>query len=115
MRTPPAIRKFENIVLKPHAGQFVIDELPTLVLCSAGWVYGGVEGLPLTVLVASVSLLLSLFCSTVSSICAGYVIASVRSSLSASMGFYAARWIIWNCTALWTSGNTKVSSSSSAV
>ncbi len=60
MRTPPAIRKFETVVLKPHAGQFVIDELPTLVLCCAGWVYGGMEGLPLTALAASVSLLLSL-------------------------------------------------------
>ncbi len=60
MRTPTAIRKFESVVLKPHAGQFVIDELPMLVLCCVGWVYGGMEGLPLTALAASVSLLLSL-------------------------------------------------------
>ena len=33
----------------PHTGQFIIDELPTLLLCTAAWVYGGMEGLPLTV------------------------------------------------------------------
>ena len=32
----------------PHTGQFIIDELPTLLLCTAAWVYGGMEGLPLT-------------------------------------------------------------------
>lgn len=49
-----------GIVLQPHAGQFVINELPTLVLCGAVWVYGGMEGLPLTTLAVPVALLLSL-------------------------------------------------------
>lgn len=49
-----------TIVIQPHAGQFVIDELPTLVLCCAVWVYGGMEGLPLTVLAVPVAVLFSL-------------------------------------------------------
>lgn len=51
---------FQSIVLQPHAGQFVIDELPAIVLCCAAWVYGGMEGLPLTALAVSVAALLSL-------------------------------------------------------
>lgn len=39
-------RSYRTYTFTPHAGQFVIDELPTLVLCCAGWVYGGMEGLP---------------------------------------------------------------------
>lgn len=49
-----------NIVLRPHTGQFFIDELPTLVPCCAVWVYGGMEELPLTVLAMPVAALLSL-------------------------------------------------------
>lgn len=60
MMTPQAIRNIQGVVLQPHAGQFFIDELPTLVLCCAGWVYGGMEGLPLTALAVPVALLLSL-------------------------------------------------------
>ena len=60
MMTPQTIGNIQGVVLQPHAGQFVIDELPTLVLCCAGWVYGGMEGLPLTALAVPVALLLSL-------------------------------------------------------
>ena len=60
MMTPQTLRNIQGIVLQPHAGQFAIDELPTLVLCCAGWVYGGMEGLPLTTLAVPVALLLSL-------------------------------------------------------
>lgn len=38
-----------SLAYTPHTGQFIIDELPTLLLCTAAWVYGGMEGLPLTV------------------------------------------------------------------
>ena len=38
----------------------VIDQLPAIVLCCAAWVYGGMEGLPLTALAVSVAALLSL-------------------------------------------------------
>lgn len=38
-----------SLTYTPHTGQFIIDELPTLLLCTATWVYGGMEGLPLTV------------------------------------------------------------------
>ena len=51
---------YETIVIHPHAGQFVIDELPTLVLCCAMWGYGGMEDLPLTALAVPVAVLLSL-------------------------------------------------------
>lgn len=51
---------FQSIVLQPHAGQFVIDELPAIVLCCTAWVYGGMEGLPLTALAVPVAALLSL-------------------------------------------------------
>lgn len=51
---------FQSIVLQPHAGQFVIDELPAIVLCCTAWVYGGMEGLPLTALAVSVAALLAL-------------------------------------------------------
>lgn len=60
MMTPQTIGNMRGIVLQPHAGQFVINELPTLVLCGAVWVYGGMEGLPLTALAVPVALLLSL-------------------------------------------------------
>lgn len=60
MMTPQTIGNMRGIVLQPHAGQFVINELPTLVLCGAVWVYGGMEGLPLTTLAVPVALLLSL-------------------------------------------------------
>lgn len=50
MMTDAPTGHFQSIVLQPHAGQFVIDELPAIVLCCAAWVYGGMEGLPLTAL-----------------------------------------------------------------
>lgn len=60
MTTPQPIGHVQGIVLQPHTGQFVINELPTLVLCCAGWVYGGMEELPLTAFAVPVALLLSL-------------------------------------------------------
>ena len=53
MMTDAPTGHFQSIVLQPHAGQFVIDELPAIVLCCAAWVYGGMEGLPLTALAVS--------------------------------------------------------------
>ena len=47
------------IELRPHAGQFFIDELPLLLLCVAAWVYGDMEHLPLGGLATAVALLLS--------------------------------------------------------
>ena len=54
-------RLFRTHVFVPHTGQFVINELPFLVLCCAGWVFGGIDGLPFTTLSMWVALLLSLF------------------------------------------------------
>ena len=55
-----SIQDERNILLRPHAGQFVIDELPTLVLCCAMWGYGGMEDLPLTAVAVPVAGLLTL-------------------------------------------------------
>lgn len=50
---------FRTVVLQPHLLQFVIDELPLLLLCPAGLAYGGMEK-PLSGLALAVSLLLGL-------------------------------------------------------
>ena len=50
----------KTIVIHPHTGQFIINELPTLVLCGTVWVYGGMEGLPLTAIATVIALMLSL-------------------------------------------------------
>ena len=49
------IMHFRNVVLQPHAGQFVIDELPLILACMAGLVYGGIENMPLGGIAAAVS------------------------------------------------------------
>lgn len=54
MMTARPTGDFQRIELRPHAGQFVIDELPAIMLCCAAWVYGGMEGLPLTALAVPV-------------------------------------------------------------
>ena len=60
MSTPYPIQDIQDIILRPHAGQFVIDEWPLMSACAAGLVYGGMEGLPLNGLAAAVSLFLLL-------------------------------------------------------
>ena len=39
MIQPQTIRHFQTVTLRPHWMQFVINELPWLVLCGAGWGY----------------------------------------------------------------------------
>ena len=60
MTMPYTIQDVRNIILRPHAGQFVIDELPLIFMCMAGLVYGGMEGLPLSSMARVVSLFLLL-------------------------------------------------------
>ena len=36
-----SIQDERNILLRPHTGQFVIDELPLMFVCMAGLVDGG--------------------------------------------------------------------------
>ena len=60
MNTSHPIPNDRNIVLRPHAGQFVIDELPLMAICAAGLVYGGIEDMPLGAMAAAVSLFLLL-------------------------------------------------------
>lgn len=52
--------RFQSIVLQPHQIQFVIDELPSIIVCAAGWIYGGMEGRPFTAFAVWVAVLLSL-------------------------------------------------------
>lgn len=59
MPNQPIVR-FQSIVLQPHRMQFVIDELPAIIVCAAGWIYGGMEERPFTAFAVSVAVLLSL-------------------------------------------------------
>lgn len=59
MPNQPIVR-FQSIVLQPHRMQFVIDELPAITVCAAGWIYGGMEGRPFTAFAVWVAVLLSL-------------------------------------------------------
>lgn len=52
--------RFQSIVLQPHRIQFVIDELPAIIVCAAGWIYGGMEGRPFTAFAVWGAVLLSL-------------------------------------------------------
>ncbi|MCD8287893.1 MAG: PH domain-containing protein [Porphyromonadaceae bacterium] len=54
------LQKRQAVTLKPRSMQFVIDELPLLLLCAAGFVYGGMEEMPLARLATILALLLSL-------------------------------------------------------
>lgn len=60
MTTPYSIQDVRNITLWPHAGQFVIDELPLIFMCMAGLVYGGMEGMPLGSMATVIALFLFL-------------------------------------------------------
>lgn len=51
----PPIQDNRNILLRPHAGQFVIDELPLIFVCMAGLVYGGIEAVPMGGVATTVS------------------------------------------------------------
>lgn len=59
MPNQPIVR-FQSIVLQPHQMQFVIDELPAIIVCVAGWIYGGMEGQPFSSFAVWVAVLLSL-------------------------------------------------------
>ena len=43
--------RYRTVRIKPHAMQFVINELPLLLLCPIGLIYAGMDGLPLTHLI----------------------------------------------------------------
>ena len=60
MMTDAPTGHFQSIVLQPHAGQFVIDELHLVSVCVAGLVYGGMEAMPLCGMATAVSLFLLL-------------------------------------------------------
>lgn len=50
----------QDLVLRPHKTQFIIDELPSIVLCCAGGIYGGMDSVPCPVIGAILFLCLSL-------------------------------------------------------
>lgn len=52
--------RYRTVRIKPHAMQFVINELPLLLLCPIGLIYAGMDGLPLTHLILALTLILSL-------------------------------------------------------
>lgn len=51
-------RYFHDVVLRPHTAQFVIDNLPVMLLCIIALTYGGMENMPLGSLAIGVALLL---------------------------------------------------------
>ena len=60
MRATSSLSQPESLELKPHRMQFVIDNLPSLVVCCAGGIYGGMEGVPYPVVGVAVFLCLML-------------------------------------------------------
>lgn len=52
--------RYREITVRPSAVQFIIDELPLLTLCIAGWAYGGMEKAPLATVAILFAVLLSL-------------------------------------------------------
>ena len=50
----------QRLILRPRPGQFFVNELPWLILCPMGIIYGGIEGNPFSNLVLGVSLFLIL-------------------------------------------------------
>lgn len=65
----------QGLVLRPHKAQFVIDELPFIVLCCGGGIYGGMDGVPYPAIGVAVFLCLSIVLLYRFSICAGYATA----------------------------------------
>lgn len=51
---------YREISLRPQTAQFFIDEMPLLLLCPAGLVYGGMENAPLAPVATLFAVLLSL-------------------------------------------------------
>lgn len=51
---------YNEITLRPQVLQFFIDELPLLLLCPIGLVYGGMENVPLASVATPFAILLSL-------------------------------------------------------
>lgn len=49
---------FHEVVLRPHAAQLVIDNLPVMLLCFITLTYGGMENMPLNSLAMAVAVLL---------------------------------------------------------
>ena len=60
MRATSSLSQPEGLVLRPHRMQFVIDNLPSLVVCCARGIYGGMEGVPYPVVGVTVFLCLML-------------------------------------------------------
>lgn len=107
MRTTPSISQPESLVLRPHKMQFVIDELPSLAVCCAGGIYGGMEGVPYPVAGVAVFFFLSLVLLYRFIYLCRIHTTSASSSLSVNRVCSSERWTIWNCTVSWTSRNIR--------
>ena len=98
MRATSSLSQPEGLELRPHRMQFVIDNLPSLVVCCAGGIYGGMEGVPYPVVGVTVFLCLMLVLLST---------ASAPSSSSANGACLSARWTTWNSTVSWTFRNIR--------
>lgn len=115
MTMPYTIQDVRNIILRPHAGQFVIDELPLIFMCMAGLVYGGMEGMPLGGMATVIALFLFLVL-LYRFICLRRICYRVgNEQLVCERGLFCPGWTTWNCTVSWTFRNTRASCNSFAV
>lgn len=60
MRQPTSISQPQELVLRPHRAQFIIDEFSSIVMCCAAGIYGGMDGVPCPVIGVILFLCLSL-------------------------------------------------------
>lgn len=55
------IEHYDTVKLSPHMLQYVIDRLPLILLDIAGYVYAGIDGIPLRNVALGISILISSF------------------------------------------------------
>ena len=98
---------YREISLRPQTAQFFIDELPLLLLCPVGLVYGGMENAPLASIATLLAVLLSLIL-----IYRLIYLKRIRyhvgsEQLTAEHACSSAVSVTSNCTVWWTSTNSR--------
>ena len=94
--------------------QFVINELPLLLLCPIGLIYAGMDGLPLTHLILALTLILSLILLYRFIYLKRMTYSVGNEQFCLNMAYSIVRWTIWSCTASLTLTNTRPLSSNYA-
>ena len=96
---------FKTYKLSPHWLQYVINQLPWLIICLCGFLFAGDDTLPYRsyILIASMGLLAYLLYLAIDMKRIEYVITGEQ---LISMGFCSIRLTSWNYTESWTIRNT---------